>query len=405
MTSSAHAEAVILKPGRDKPVRQRHPWIFSGSVHSLPQEAPDGAIVPVHDAGGHWLAYGFLNRASQIQVRLLSWEEDESFDEGFWRNRLQRAINLRKRWRIQEGTNAYRIVNAESDYLPGLVVDQYADHLVVQIGALGMEARKAEMAALLQELTGCRSITERSDMAARKQERLQEVNGPLGSEAPPDYVEVYEYGLKFLVDVIGGQKTGFYTDQRVNRHRVAAYCSGARVLNAFSYTGAFAVHALHQDAGFVVNVDSSYSALELAERNLRLNGFDPDVYTENIAGDVFEVLRDARAIDSAGQGFDVAVIDPPKFVHNRSGLERGLRGYKEVNMQALRLLKPDGILATFSCSGLVDASLFQKVIFGAALDTGRKLQILERLGQAPDHPVAVTFPEADYLSGLVCHVT
>lgn len=405
MTASEYPDAVRLKPGRDKPVRQRHPWVFSGSIRSLSSDAADGDIVPICDSQGHWLAWGFLNRASQIRVRVLAWHEDETFDKEFWRGRLQQAIDLRTERRLAEQTDAYRLVNAENDYLPGLVVDTYAGHLVLQIGALGMEARKSTIVELLQELTGCKSVSERSDMAARRQEGLPELNGPLTAPGPPEFVEVQEHGLKFLVDVARGQKTGFYTDQRDNRRRVAAYCGGARVLNAFSYTGGFAMHALRNGARHVVNVDSSYDALLLAERNLRLNGFDPDHLTDNIAGDVFDVLRDQPVIDPAGEGYDVAIVDPPKFVHNRGGLDRGLRGYKEINMLALRLLKPGGVLATFSCSGLVSAGLFQKVVFGAALDTGRDLQILEYMRQSPDHPVAITFPEGEYLSGLVCHVT
>ena len=405
MTSTDYPDAVLLRRGRDKPVRQRHPWIFSGAIQTIPTRIADGAIVPVLDSHGEWLAYGFLNRTSQIQVRLLSWDEDETFDEEFWRGRLQQAIDLRQRLGIDGRTSAYRLVNAESDYLPGLVVDSYAGHLVMQVGALGMEARKQMLVPLLEELTGCESVTERSDMAARRQEGLSEANGPLTPEAAPDLVEVHEYGLLFLVDVNTGQKTGFYTDQRENRRRVASYCDDASVLNAFSFTGGFAVHALQNGARFVRNVDSSYDALALGERNLQLNGFDPDECTDSIVGDVFEVLRDASAIDPSGDGFDVVILDPPKFVHNRGGLERGLRGYKDINMLGLRLLKPQGILATFSCSGLVSADLFQKVIFGAALDVGRDLQILERLNAGPDHPIAITFPEGEYLTGLICQAT
>ncbi len=405
MTANDFPDAVILKPGRDKPVRQRHPWIFSGSIRTLPKEVDDGAIAPVCDARGQFLAYGFLNRASQIQVRLLSWDQDETFDEDFWCGRLQQAIDVRTRCQLDAHSNAFRLVNAENDYLPGLVVDKYADHLVLQAGSRGIDARKAAIAAWLHDLTGCRSVTERSDMAARKQEGLPGADGPLTGGSPPDLIEIEEHGLKFLVDVVQGQKTGFYTDQRENRRRVASYCTDARVLNAFSYTGAFAVHALHNDARHVTNIDSSYDALVLGERNVRLNGFDPDDDSDNIAGDVFEVLRDHSVIDPDGEGFDVIIVDPPKFVHNRGGLDRGLRGYKEINMQAMRLLKPQGILATFSCSGLVSADLFQKVVFGAALDTGRDMQILEFLRQGPDHPVAITFPEGEYLSGLICHVT
>lgn len=401
---NVHTDAVILKPGRDKPVRQRHPWIFSGAIRSLPHESADGDIVSVCNVDGQWLAYGLLNRSSQIRVRLLSWEEDEVFDEEFWRGRLQSAIDLRHRYGLAKSADAYRLVNAESDFLPGLVVDTYAGHLVMQIGSVGIDHRKRMIAELMQELTDCQSITERSDMAARKQEGLPDSEGALTAEEAPAFVQVQEYGLRFLVDIAKGQKTGFYTDQRINRHRVATYCNNARVINAFSYSGGFTVHALSAGAKHVVNVDTSYSALELGEENVELNGFDADSQTMSLAGDVFEVLRDEQAIDAGGEGFDVAIVDPPKFVHNRGNLERGLRGYKEINMLALRVLKPDSILATFSCSGLVDADLFQKVVFGAALDTGRELRILERLSQGPDHPVAITFPEGAYLKGLICHV-
>ena len=403
VTNSGRVDAVILKPGRDKPVRQRHPWVFSGAIRSIPHNLPDGAVVSVIDANERWLAYGFLNRNSQIQVRLLSWNEGDVCDENFWRGRLQSAIDLRQRWRLADESDAFRLVNAESDYLPGLVVDKYADHLAMQIGTLGMDSRKSEIAALLMELTNCHSIIERSDIAARKQEGLAEASGPLMQGSPPGLIEIHEHGWKFLVDLAHGQKTGFYIDQRENRRRVASYCTGARVLNAFSYTGAFSVYALGAHASQVVNIDSSVEALTLAESNLRLNGFDPDSQTENIAGNVFNVLRDAPAVDPTGEGFDVIIVDPPKFVHNRGSLDRGLRGYKEINMLALRLLKPDGILATFSCSGLVSADLFQKVLFGAAMDTGRDLRILEHLRQSRDHPVAITFPESEYLTGLICH--
>ncbi len=401
---SSRSAAVSLKPGRDKPVRQRHPWIFSGAIKSIPQTFADGDIVPVHDSNGQFLAYGFLNRHSQIQVRILTWEEDEVFDDEFWRGRLQAAADLRRKLNIEQRTNAYRLVNAESDYLPGLVVDHYAGHLVLQIGSLGVDLRKRMLAELLQEVTGCQTITERSDSAARNQEGLAVADGALSDAETPSLVEVHENGARYLVDIVNGQKTGFYSDQRDNRQRVADYCRNARVLNAFSYTGGFAVAALQADAEHVMNIDTSYEALELGEENLRLNQFDPDVQSESIVGDVFEVLRDAKALDPSEAGFDVAILDPPKFVHNRGNMERGLRGYKDINLSALRLLKPDSILATFSCSGLVDADLFQKVIFGAALDAGRDLRILERLSQGADHPIAITFPEGSYLTGLICHV-
>jgi 23S rRNA (cytosine1962-C5)-methyltransferase len=270
------------------------------------------------------------------------------------------------------------------------------------------------LAQLLRELTACRGVVERSEMALRRQEGLGPAVGLLAGEAPDGPIEVHESGLRFAVDLLHGQKTGFYTDQRQNRRRFAAYCAaaqaqaaaagstaGPQVLNAFAYTGAFAVYALAAGAGHVVNLDSSVEALELAETNLRLNGFDPDTAAEGVAGDVFTVLRDWRA-DTQSPRFDLIVLDPPKFVQSRQHLERGLRGYKDINLLALQLLRPGGILATFSCSGLVDLALFQKVVFGAAVDAGRSVQVLEWLHQGPDHGVALTFPEGEYLKGLIC---
>ncbi|WP_297638115.1 class I SAM-dependent rRNA methyltransferase [Caldilinea sp.] len=390
---------VALQPGREKPVRQRHPWVFSGAIASISEDAADGAIVDLCDAQGAFLARGYLNRRSQIQVRLLTWDAAEAIDAAFWRRRLQAAIAMRRELPEVQGCTALRLVNAESDYLPGLTVDRLDDFLVLQAGTLGVEQRKQMLAELLLELTGCRGVVERSDMAARRLEGLPAASGPLAGEPPPDLIEVVEDGLIFLVNLLHGQKTGFYSDQRANRRRVAAYCAGKRVLNAFSYTGAFGLHALRSGATHVVNIDSSVPALELAEANLRRNGFDPDRQAENIAGDVFQVLRDWQA--DPARRYDVVILDPPKFAHNQAAMERALRGYKEINRLALGLLSPGGVLATFSCSGLVSAELFQKVVFSAAIDAGRDVQILETLRQSADHPVALTFPEGEYLKGLI----
>lgn len=421
-------EPILLKPKRDKPVRQRHPWVFTGAVQQLPDGVPDATvgdattdIAPVLDADRNFLAWGYVNPASQICVRLLSWDPNERFDDDFWYRRLAAAVNRRAALIETAETTAYRLVNGESDYAPGLVVDRYDAHLVLQAGTLGIERRKARLAEMLQSITGCVGVVERSDMAVRRAEGLEPADGVLtGGVDPPGMVEVCEAGLHFRVDLLGGQKTGFYVDQRENRRRVAPLCRGKRVLNAFSYTGAFAVHALAAGASHVVNVDTSVDALELGEENLRRNGFDPDVQSVSIAGDVFDVLRDWRdeggaalaplaversASDTPDDGlFDVIVLDPPKFVHAKRHLAQGLRGYKDINLLALNLLAPGGILATFSCSGLVDAALLQKVLFGAALDAGRNVQIIDRLHQSPDHPVAITFPEGAYLSGFLCRV-
>ncbi len=395
---------VYLQPGRERPVINRHPWIFRGSLATIPDAAADGSIVEVRAADGAWLGRGYLNRTSQITVRLLSWQRDEEIDSAFWCKRLQTAIDLRQRLFAHTATDTYRLINAESDFLPGLTVDRYASHLVMQVGTLGIEQHKAELAEMLVALTGCEGVFERSAMAVRQHEGLGESTGVLVGSAPPSLITVQEQGLRFQVDLLHGQKTGFFTDQRENRQRVANYCRGQRVLNAFSYTGAFAIYALAAGAHQVVNLDSSMDALVLAEANLRLNGFDPDTQTENIVGDAFTILRDWRQAADPAMQFDVIILDPPKFAQNKNHLSRALRGYKEINLSAMQLLKPGGILATFSCSGLVGVDEFYGAVFNAAADAERPLQVLEWLRQANDHPVVTSFPEGEYLKGLICRV-
>jgi 23S rRNA (cytosine1962-C5)-methyltransferase len=392
---------ITLKPGREKSVRNRHPWLFSGAIQRIDPEARDGDVVDVRSDIGQWMARGYLNRRSQIQVRLLTWNPDEAIDENFWRHRLQRAIAGRAALAADPQTNAYRLVHAESDGLPGLVVDRYGDWLVAQALTLGIERAKPLLTRLLVELCQPVGIVERSDVDVRTKEGLRPNVGMLHGQAPAGPVEIVEHGQRFLVDLLGGQKTGFYVDQRPNRQRTAAYCQGARVLNAFSYSGGFAVYALAAGARHVTNLDSSLEALELGERNLALNGFDPDVQAEGVAGDVFQVLRAWR---TAGERFDVIILDPPKFAHSQQQVDRAARAYKDINLLGMQLLRPGGVLATFSCSGLVSADLFQKILFGASVDAGRDVQVIERLSQGPDHPLLLSFPEGEYLKGLVCRV-
>ncbi len=410
-------DSIVLKPKRDKPVRQGHPWIFSGAIRQIPESAVDGSIVSVVDSGGNWLAKGYLNRKSQICVRLLSWQEDEQIDEGFWHQRLAASVARRQDLADDPQTNVYRLVNAESDYLPGLTVDRYGAHLVLQSGTLGIDRRKVALAEQLMTITGCSGVIERSEATVRRREGLDGAVGLLAGAAPEATVQVMEHGFQFLVDLTGGQKTGFYADQRENRRRVAAYCAGKRVLNAFSYTGAFGIYALAAGADHVINVDTSADALTLGRENARLNGFDDGCaggftqnVTEDVTGDVFQVLRGWRGLSRSGTGadqgpqFDVIVLDPPKFAQSKRNIDRALRGYKDINLLAMQLLSPGGILATFSCSGLVSADLFQKVVFGAAVDAERPVQVVEWLRQSADHPVAITFPEGEYLKGLICRV-
>ncbi len=394
---------VILKPRRDKPVRNRHPWVFSGAISQVKGSPAPGDIVTLLGSGGHPLALGYWNPRSQIRVRLLSWQLDEPIDAAWWQARLARAINARAPLAHDSQTTAYRLVNAESDGLPGLIVDRYGDHLVLQALTLGIERRKAMLARLLDEMLTPTGIYERSDAEVRVKEGLGLAHGVLCGDAPPDRIEVLEHGQRFYVNVQGGHKTGFYLDQRDNRALLGDLLSavpGAALLNAFAYTGGFAVYAHAAGAGRVVNVDSAADALALARENIALNGHPVDA-PDFIEGDVFEVLRTFRA---EGRQFDVIVLDPPKFAHSKRDVIRATRGYKDINLLAFQLIKPGGLLMTFSCSGLVSADLFRKVVFGALVDAGREAQVLRCLGAGIDHPVALTFPEGAYLKGLLCRV-
>jgi 23S rRNA (cytosine1962-C5)-methyltransferase len=402
MTVGNVSGTVVLKRNRARPVLQRHPWIFSGAIERVEGEVADGDVVEVRDAGRNWLARGTLNRRSQIAVRLLTWQQDEAVDRVFWRRRLAQAIAARQALADDPTTTAYRLVHAESDYLPGLVVDRYGEWLVVQFLALGVERRRDEIVAALVDLLAPRGIYERSDVEVRAKEGLAQRAGPLWGEEPPDLVEVLENenGRRFLVDVRQGHKTGFYLDQRENRARLPGFCEGVEVLDAFAYTGAFGVYAATGGASEVTLVESSAPALDLARRHLTLNDLGHR-NVEYVQGDVFSVLRGYRA---QGRRFDVVVLDPPKFAHSEREVKRAARAYKDVNLLAFRLLRSGGVLFTFSCSGAVSADLFQKIVFGAAVDAEREAQIIGILAQGADHPVALTFPEGAYLKGLICRV-
>ncbi len=401
MTSARDLPTVHLRPNRDKPVRQRHPWIFSGAIARLDGSAGPGDLVEVCDAGGEWLARGYLNPQSQIAVRVLTWQHDEEIDAAFWRRRLAAAAAARADLATSGHTTAYRLVYAESDGVPGLIVDRYGDWLVVQFLTAGVEVRREALLTALADLFSPRGIVDRSDVPVRRQEGLPLRREPAWGLAPPPDLEITENGLRFGVDLLAGQKTGFYLDQRENRRRAGQVAAGRRVLNAFSFTGAFGVYALAGGAHHVTNVDSSYEALLGAEAALRLNGFDPDRQAEGLAGDVFQILRSLR---DEGRTFDMVILDPPKFARSQADVAQAARGYKDINLLGLRLLTPGGLLVTFSCSGAVTADLFRKIVFGASLDAGRQVQILAVLGHGPDHPILLTFPEGEYLKGLLCRV-
>lgn len=391
---------ILLKPGREKSVRQRHPWVFSGAIASIEGSPSPGEVVEVVDASGRFLARGGYSPRSQIRVRLCTWDADEAVDRDFLCRRLERALSGRLALENDPATTAYRLVHAESDGLPGVIVDRYGPYLVLQLLSWGAEVWREELVALLAERYTPQGIYERTEAAVRHLEGLPpRASGLLWGEEPPERVEVWEGGRPFLVDVRRGQKTGAYLDQRENRLRVAPLCAGKEVLDVFTYSGWFAVHAASCGAASVVGLDSSAEALDLAQENARRNGVEERTSWEE--GDAFALLREWRA---AGRSFDVVILDPPKFAARTSQVTAATRGYKDINMLGMHLLRPGGLLVTFSCSGLVSAELFQKVVFGAALDAGREVQILARLFQGEDHPVLLTFPEGAYLKGFLCRV-
>jgi len=391
---------IILQPGRDRSVHLHHPWIFSSAVRTVEGSPRPGDTVDVVSASGEWLARAAYSPASRIVARVWTWLPDECVDDAFFARRVKAAIDLRRMVIPPAETNAMRLVHAESDGLPGLVVDRYADVLVMQVLSAGVERWREVLAGALQTASEAGKVYERSDVDVRRLEGLPERSGPVLGGELDDALVVTENCLKFGVDVRAGQKTGFYLDQRRNRKRIGELANGKRVLNCFSYTGAFTVYALAGGAESVLSVDTSADALEQGRRNLALNHL-PDERAEWLEGDVFHVLRTMR---DRGDQYDLIILDPPKFAPTVAQAERAARGYKDINLLAFKLLSPGGILATFSCSGGVSAELFQKIVTGAAQDAGVDARLLEKMEQGPDHPVALNFPEGAYLKGLVCQV-
>ena len=386
---------IILKPERERSVLARHPWIFSGSIAKVQGQPQKGEAVLVKSSQGDRLGWAAFNPESKISARMWTFDDSETVDSQFFQQRIKKAIDRRSALHIN--SNACRLVYAESDGIPGLIVDQYADWLVVQFLTAGIEWWREDILRALEEITQIHQIFDRSDADVRQLEGLPERVACARGTAPDDGVLIQEYDLKFRVDIIKGHKTGFYLDQRENRRIFARYVPGRRVLNCFSYTGAFAVYALSHNASTVLSVDSSGEMLGLGEKNLLLNNL-PQNQAEWMEGDVFHVLRTFR---DQGRQFDVIVLDPPKFAPTAAQAESAARGYKDINLLALKLLSPGGYLFTFSCSGGISAELFQKIIAGAALDARVNAQIIEQLHQAPDHPIALNFPESAYLKGLV----
>ena len=386
---------VILKEGREKSVLRRHPWIFSGAIGEVTGEPGLGETVEIRSAQGRFLAHGAYAAQSHIPVKLWNFEEGEAVDEAFFRSRLASAFALRRTVFHGRLPDAFRLVCAETDGLPGLVVDLYGGYAVCQITGAGMERHRALVGELLLEYA--KGVYERSDVDSRAKDGLPSRTGHLAGEVLPDVLEFTENGIRYRADYREGHKTGFYLDQRENRRLVAECAAGAEsVLNCFSYTGGFGLSALKGGAKHVLNVDSSGPALARARDLADLNGFSPDAF-ETETADMFQFLRSCR---DARKSFDLIVLDPPKFAETVSQRERAARAYKDINLLAVKLLNPGGQLFTFSCSGAIDDDLFTKIVDSAASDARRPLRTVRWLSQGPDHPVLTSFPEGRYLKGL-----
>ncbi|MEP6943066.1 MAG: class I SAM-dependent rRNA methyltransferase [Betaproteobacteria bacterium] len=386
---------VMLKPGRDKSLRQRHPWIFSGAIDRVDGVPESGDSVVIHSSDDAFLATAAWSPSSQIRARAWSFDANQIVDAAFLRRRVADAVRARDPMQDDAHTGC-RMVHGESDGLPGLIADRYGDVLVVQILASGVERWREVLIAALQDATGCPIVFERSDADVRALEGLQPRVGAIAG-TPPPRVPLVEDSLHYLVDVVHGQKTGFFLDQRDNRRRVRDLAPDRDVLNCFCYTGAFSIAALAGGARSALSIDSSADALALAREHVPVNGLDAS-RAEWRDADVFSELRRLR---DAARSFDLVVLDPPKFAPTAHHAEKATRAYKDINLLAFKLLRPGGMLATFSCSGGVSAELFQKVVAGAALDARADAAIVGRFGASADHPVALDFPEGDYLKGLL----
>ncbi|MEW6687919.1 MAG: class I SAM-dependent rRNA methyltransferase [Pseudomonadota bacterium] len=389
--------AIVLAAGRDKSLKRRHPWIFSGAIAGVEGDPQSGETVLVKSAEGKPLALAAWSPHSQIRARVWDFDCSVSVDEKFFSEKIQKALALRNSLPAARHTNALRLVHGESDGLPGLVVDRYADVLVAQFLAAGVERWREAILDALAALTGCEAVFERSDAEVRRLEGLPPRTGFVRGNRNASRCPIIEYGLNFRVDVEQGQKTGFFLDQRENRQRVRALAAGREVLDAFCYTGGFSLAALAGGAKRVTAVESSAPALEVAKENADANSVD----FSRISFEQADVFAYQRLLRDRGSAFDLIVLDPPKFAPTAAQAKNAARAYKDINLMALKLLAPGGLLATFSCSGGVSAELFQRIVAGAALDAGVEAKILERFGAAPDHPVALEFPEGDYLKGLL----
>ena len=392
--------SVKLKKGKEKAVRQLHPWVFSGAIDQIKGKPENGDIIRITDSNNDFLAYGFFNSKSRVAVRLLEWNLETEINESWWRRKIKIAVKHRDELNTED-TNTYRLIFSEADFLPGLIVDRYADFLSVQILTSGIENIKHIILDELQQLLSPKGIFDRSDASARAHEGMEASSGGilLGTE-PPEFVGVKENGIFYQVNIAEGQKSGFYCDQRDNRKWVADHVKDKKVLDCFSYSGGFSLNAMAKGAKEVISVDSSALALDTLKRNMGINHFN-SIPHRLIQSDVNKQLRAFREVN---EKFDVIILDPPKYAPSRSALTKASRAYKDLNRMAMLLLDEGGLLATYSCSGAVDISMFKQIIAWAALDAGKEVQFIQQFSQPADHPVRSSFPEGEYLKGLLCRV-
>lgn len=391
---------VTLANQREKSLLRKHPWIYSKAIKKIKGSVGIGDTVEIHASDGKWLARGAYSPDSQIRIRVWTFDKNQAIDDGFFLQKIERAKQVRQAVVERQGLTGYRVVAAESDGLPGVTIDKYDNFLVCQLLSAGAERHKGSIVAALRQVFPGHVVYERSDVDVRKKEGLPLTTGVLSGSIDDPVTTIDENGLKILVNIEKGHKTGFYLDQRDSRAALEKYVDDKTVLNCFCYTGTFSLYALRGGCQHVTNVDVSELALSTAKQNIELNELDLS-RVDFVQKDVFKLLREYR---EQGRKFDVIVLDPPKFVDSKANLTSACRGYKDINMIAMSILNPGGILLTFSCSGLLESGLFQKVVADAALDARKDVYFIERLSQASDHPIASFYPEGYYLKGLVCQV-
>lgn len=395
-------KAITLKAGREKSAIRRHPWIFSGAIDKVLGDPELGDLVEIYSYTGDFLGMGAYSPSSQIRARFWCFGEKKNIGEDYFSGVLDQAITSRRArgFDINDKQNAFRLINAENDGIPGCIIDKYGPYYSIEILSAGVEVIRKTLFKLIAEKTGCTGILERSDSEVRTKEGLPIRKEVVFGEVPTDPIPIYENGILFDIDLWNGHKTGYYLDQRNARKRIGEIAEGKKVLNCFCYTGGFGLYALRGGAEHVYQIDVSKDALKIARELVLKNSLSTSQITHTQA-DVFSYLRKCR---DEGLQFDLIILDPPKFIESKDNLNKGARGYKDINLLAIKLLSPGGRLATFSCSGLMDMNLFQKIIADATEDAKRSAQIIERFGQPADHPVKTSFPEGQYLKGLLIEV-